>query len=302
MAEQKKKTTRDFFGMRAKGEKIAWITAYSYPEAYCAEKAGIDLLLAGDSGGMTELGYSSTKPVTMDECITFCKAVRRGAPNTFLVGDFPLGSYGVSDSETARNAVRFMQEGDCDAVKLEGGERIAESVRVIRKLGIPVIGHLGLTPQSAEVYKAVGRNGQLPFEYVQDARTLSDSGCFAILHEALTVEATDEFVRGNWETHDSTIQLGIGSGPNFDGQLIILHDIIGWFPNFTPRFAKNYVGEVLTQSFYPDPKFENTFLNIATRAIQCYIRDVKAGTFPDSEHSYHASKRTPPEPSCNSTT
>ena len=238
-----KKTLFNFRAMKKSGEQITWITAYSYPMANASERAGIDMILVGDSGGMVELGYSTTNPVTMDEMIQFSSAVRRGAPNTFIVGDMPQGSYEVSDEEAVRNAMRFVKESGCDAIKLEGGNRVAMRIRAITKAGILVIGHLGLTPQSTASfggYRVQGKTKESFEETINDAKNIELAGVVMLLLEAMPSEAAHQV-----SLHLKVPVLGIGAGNKMDGQLIIMHDLLGFYSSFRPWFAKCYVPEII---------------------------------------------------------
>ena len=266
----KKKSILDLHNMKKKGEKVAWITAYDYPMASFAEQAGMDMILVGDSLGMVVLGYQGTVPVTMDDCISHCRAVRRGAPNTFIVGDMPFGSYHTTDAEAVANAVRFLKQADCDAVKLEGGVRVSSRIKAIADAGIVVIGHIGLTPQSAGVlggFKAQGLYVDSARVLIKDALAVQEAGALALLLEAVPPELT-EFI-----AKKLTIPVySIGAGLPCDGQLIICGDMLGMFQAFTPKFVKKYanVAEVITNAFKE------------------YVDDVKAERFPEDKHVYHA--------------
>lgn len=255
-------------------DPITWITAYDYPMAICCEKAGIDMILVGDSGGMVQLGYESTIPVTMDEMITMCKAVRRGAPKTFIVGDMPLGSYEASNEQAVKNAVKFIKAG-CDAVKLEGGHRIVGRLNAINKAGIIPIGHVGLTPQSKAAlggYKVQGKDVDQILDLIATINTFEDYDIKMVLFEAITNNAMKE-IRD--KTSRSMIHMGIGAGENVDGQLLILHDILGFYVKFKPRFAKVFLD-----------KRDGTLIDIVTSAIKAYIKEVKEKIFPTQEYWY----------------
>lgn len=273
MNEQKKKATLRTFGlMKERGEKVSFITAYDFPFAQRAEAAGIDMILVGDSGGMTMLGYETTIPVTMDEMMVLAKAARRGAPNTFIVGDMPLGSYQAGPEDAIRNALRFIKEAGSDAIKLEGGRRMAHVVRAITEAGVLVMGHLGLTPQNTAQfggYRVQGKNKEGLEEIIADAIELEKAGAFSILLEAMPEEAAAA-VR-------AAVKIpiyGIGAGAKLDGQLLIMHDLVGLFSAFKPKFAKRYceAGEIIT------------------KAISEYVGEVKSGAFPSSEFVYPISK------------
>jgi len=272
VSEKKKHSVHTLQKMKADGEKIAWLTAYDYPTALFAEAAGMDMLLVGDSLGMCVYGYEGTVPVTMDQCIVHCEAVRRAAPNTFVMGDMPFMSYQVSDEEAVRNAGRFLKEANVDAVKLEGGKRVISRIRAILDAGIVVCGHIGLTPQSSGQlggHKAQGRTIASARALIEDALAIEEAGAQLLLLEAVPPE-----VAGFIATRLSIPVLSIGAGPECDGQLLIVSDLIGQFQAFTPKFVKRYcdVAEVVTE------------------AMRRYVGDVKAGTFPEDEHCYHMLK------------
>ena len=233
-----KKTVLDLHKMKKEGEKLTWITAYDAPFASFSEQAGIDMILVGDSMGMVVLGYSSTIPVTMEDCLIHCRAVRRGAPNTMVVGDMPFGSYQISVEEAVRNAVRFVKEGDCDAIKLEGGVSVAGCIKAIRNAGIVVCGHIGLTPQSSGVlggHKAQGRTPESARAVIEDAIAVEEAGASFLLVEAVPPEVTGFIARKL-----SIPVYSIGAGADCDGQLTIFADSIGLFQAFTPKFIKKY--------------------------------------------------------------
>jgi 3-methyl-2-oxobutanoate hydroxymethyltransferase len=280
--------------MKKKGDSVTWITAYSYPMAYAAERAGIDMILIGDSGGMVELGYSTTNPVTMDEMIQFAKAVRKGAPNTFIVGDMPQGSYEISDEEAVRNAMRFVKEAGCDSIKLEGGARVADRIRAIANAGILVIGHLGLTPQSTASfggYRVQGKTKDSFEETINDSFAVQAAGACLLLLEAMPSESA-----GQVAAQLSIPVFGIGAGNMIDGQLIIMHDLLGFYPTFRPWFAKCYVPGII-EEYVKSIQVENLKkYGIDTRqdgvgqivylAIKKYVEEVKAKTFPSADYIY----------------
>ncbi len=264
----KKKSILDLMKMKKAGEQVAWITAYDYPTAMFAEAAGMDMLLVGDSLGMVTLGYKGTIPVTMEDCISHCQAVRRGAPNTWIIGDMPFGSYQASDEQAVNNAVRFMKEADTDCIKLEGGVRVKSRIRAISDAGIPVIGHIGLTPQSSGQlggFKAQGRTVDNARGVIEDALAVQEAGAFALLVEAVPPELT-EFITKKLDI--PVYSIGAGA---CDGQLLISSDMVGKFQAFTPKFVKKYA-EVA---------------EIETNAYKEYIKDVKEGVFPSDEYVYH---------------
>ncbi len=233
-----KKGVLELHEMKRRGEQIAWLTAYDYPTAQFEEAAGVDMILVGDSLGMCVYGYPGTVPVTMDQCIVHCEAVRRAAPHTFVVGDMPFMSYQVSDEEAVRNAGRFLKEAGVDAIKLEGGVSVIGRVRAILEAGIVVCGHIGLTPQSSGQlggHKAQGRTLESAKLVVEDARALAAAGIQLLLVEAVPPEVAG-FIRRELEIP----VLGIGAGADVDGQLLIVSDVLGTFQAFTPKFVKKY--------------------------------------------------------------
>lgn len=243
---RKKITINYLFDKVKRGEPITWLTCYDYPTAYLQEQAGIEMILVGDSLGMTMLGYDSTLPVTMDDMIRHAQAVRRGAPTAFLVGDMPYMSYQPSNETAVRNAGRFMAEAGCDAIKLEGGAAMAERVKAIVDAGIPVIGHLGLTPQSVSAlggFRLQGKTAAMAKKIVDDAKALEKAGAFCILLEMVP----DRLCQIITERAENCIIMSLGSGPHAHGQLLIYHDMFGLYPKFKPKMAKVYAnaGEVI---------------------------------------------------------
>lgn len=290
-----KKTILNFKNMKKKGEPITWITAYSYPMAFAAEKAGIDMILVGDSGGMVELGYQTTNPVTMEEMIQLAKAARKGAPNTFIVGDMPQGSYEISDEEAVKNAMRFVKEAGCDAIKLEGGLRVSSRIKAITDAGIVVIGHLGLTPQSTASfggYRVQGKTIESFEETMHDAFIVQEAGAELLLLEAMPAQSAEQVAK----QLDIPV-LGIGTGHLVDGQLIIMHDLLGFYPNFRPWFAKCYIPQVIDKykniidqqndlkKFGIDTK-EDGLNFLVYLAINEYINEVKNKQFPLEDYTY----------------
>ncbi|WP_422484863.1 3-methyl-2-oxobutanoate hydroxymethyltransferase [Gudongella sp. DL1XJH-153] len=264
----KKKSILDLYKMKKAGEKVAWITAYDYPTAMFAEAAEMDMLLVGDSLGMVTLGYSGTVPVTMEDCISHCQAVRRGAPKTFIIGDMPFGSYQGSDEQAVNNAVRFLKEADVDAIKLEGGVRVQTRIRAITDAGIAVFGHIGLTPQSSGQlggFKAQGRDVKNARGVIEDAFAVQEAGAMALLVEAVPPELT-KFIAEKLEIP----VYSIGAG-DCDGQLLISSDMVGKFQAFTPKFVKVYAN----------------IAEIETNAYKVYVKDVKEGVFPSDDYVYH---------------
>jgi 3-methyl-2-oxobutanoate hydroxymethyltransferase len=269
MAVKKKLMIHDIYKMKKEGKKVTWLTAYDYPTATFAEAAGLDMLLVGDSLGMCVYGYPGTVPVTMDQCIVHSEAVRRGAPNTFVIGDMPFLSYQVSDADAVINAGRFMKEASVDAVKLEGGTRVAGRIRALVDAGILVCGHIGLTPQSSGQlggHKAQGRTVESARLVIEDALAVQEAGAQLILLEASPPEVAGFIAR------KLTIPVySIGAGPECDGQLLIIADLIGQFQAFSPKFVKKYADVA----------------SVVTNAMKAYVDDVQAGAFPADEHCYH---------------
>ena len=265
----KKKTRLDFIEMKKRGEKVAWITAYDFPTASFAEAAGMDMILVGDSLGMVVLGYDGTVPVTMEDCIRHSQAVRRGAPQTFCIGDMPFLSYQISDEDAVRNGGRFLKEASMDAVKLEGGRRVAGRIRALTDAGILVMGHIGLTPQSSGQlggFKAQGRDPESARELIADALAVQEAGAWSLLLEAVPPELTAFLAK------KLTIPVySIGAGAPCDGQLLICGDMLGLFQAFTPKFVKKYA----------------QLAELETEAFRAYVEDVKSGAFPGDEHVYH---------------
>ncbi len=266
---KKKLMIHDFYRMKKEGQKVTWLTAYDYPTAQFAEAANLDMLLVGDSMGMCVYGYSGTVPVTMDQCIVHSEAVRRGAPNTFVIGDMPFLSYQVSDADAVINAGRFLKQAGVDAIKLEGGTRVTNRIRAIVDAGILVCGHIGLTPQSSGQlggHKAQGRTVESARLVIEDALAVQEAGAQMILLEAIPPELA-AFIR-----RKLTIPVySIGAGPDCDGQLLIVSDLIGQFQAFTPKFVKQYAN----------------IAAVITDAMKEYVKDVQAGSFPSDEHCYH---------------
>jgi 3-methyl-2-oxobutanoate hydroxymethyltransferase len=250
------------------GEPIVMITAYDYPSAQVAEAAGVDLVLVGDSGAMTVLGYPSTVPVSVEEMLMLASAVRRGLSTPFLVGDLPFGSYEASDEQAIATAQRFVKEAGCDAVKLEGGGTSVERARAIALAGIPVMGHVGLTPQTATAlggYRAQGRTAEKALAVARESVALQEAGCFAIVFEAIPAAVT-EAVMPSMEIP----VIGIGAGPASDGQVLVFHDLLGIYDGISPRFAKRYA------------QLKSEMVD----AVSEYASEVRSGAFPAPEHTY----------------
>lgn len=268
MSERKKVSINDIIKMKGAGRRITAVTAYDYPFALIADKAEFDIILVGDSGGMVSLGYESTIPVTMDEMILMSKASSRAAKSSLLVGDMPFMSFQVSREEAVRNAGRFVKKGGMNAVKIEGGKEFADVVRAIVRAGIPVMGHVGLTPQTATLwygYKVQGKDNRSANRIIEDAQELEAAGAFAIVLEMVTEEVAQIVTEKL-----SVPTIGIGSGAYCDGQVLVLHDILGLYDRFTPRFAKKYAD----------------LSSIASEALANYRNEVTTGKFPSSEHTF----------------
>ncbi len=268
MSERTKVTVPQLWEMKKNGVRITMITAYDYPTGVWAERAAIDILLVGDSMAMTVLGYPNTLPATMAELIAHSQAVTRGNTNSFVLGDMPYMSYQPSVEMAVQNAGRFMSEGRCDGIKLEGGEPMADRVEAIVNSGIPVMGHLGLTPQSASMlggFKAQGKDALMAKKIVDDARILEEAGAFSILLEAVPSKVSKLVA----ERAEIPI-IGIGGGPDCDGQVLIFHDMFGLYPAFTPKFAKQYadLGKVIVEG------------------LERYADEVREGLFPEPKHSF----------------
>jgi 3-methyl-2-oxobutanoate hydroxymethyltransferase len=254
--------------MRALGEPIVMITAYDHPSALVVEEAGVDVVLVGDSAANNVLGYPDTVPVTVEELLMLARAVRRGLRAPLLVGDLPFGSYEASDALAVATAQRFVKEAGCDAVKLEGGGASADRARAIVRAGVPVMGHVGLTPQTATMlggYRAQGRTAARARQVLEDALALQDAGCFAIVFEAIPAAVTDEIM-----PHLEIPVIGIGAGPSTDGQVLVLHDLLAIHDDFQPKFAKRFAAvkaEML-------------------RGVRDYAEEVRTRRFPGPEHTY----------------
>ncbi|MBV9607113.1 MAG: 3-methyl-2-oxobutanoate hydroxymethyltransferase [Solirubrobacterales bacterium] len=250
------------------GEPIVMVTAYDYPSAQVAEAAGVDLVLVGDSGAMTVLGYSSTVPVSTEEMLMLAAATRRGLQTPLLVGDLPFGSYEASDAQAIATAQRFVKEAGCDAVKLERGGSSVQRARAIVEAGIPVMGHIGLTPQTATAlggYRAQGRTAERALGVARDALALQAAGCFSLVFEAIPAAVAARLM----ERLEIPV-IGIGAGPATDGQVLVFHDLLGIYDGHAPRFAKRY-GELREQM---------------VAGVAAYAAEVRGGAFPGPEHVY----------------
>ncbi|MCA0985753.1 3-methyl-2-oxobutanoate hydroxymethyltransferase [Guptibacillus algicola] len=263
------KTTSDFKKMKQNNEPIAMLTAYDFPSAKLAEESGIDMLLVGDSVGMVALGYDSTVPVTMDDMVLHTKAVNRGARKTFIVSDLPFLTYHSSTSETLAHAGRLMQEAGADAVKLEGAGEVITHIAKLTSAGVPVMGHLGLTPQSVGVlggYKVQAKGSEEAAQLLEDAKAIERSGAFALVLECVPQQLT-EIV-----TSELSIPvIGIGAGIQADGQVLVYHDLIGYGSGHVPKFVKQYA----------------QISGTVSHAIHSYIEDVKKQAFPEQKHSFN---------------
>ena len=263
-----KKSVLDFVEMKKKGEKITYLTAYDFPMASFCEKAGIDMILVGDSAAMVVHGLPGTVPMTMDQMIQHSQIVRRGAPNTFIIGDMPFLSYQVSREGAIENAGRFFKEASMDAIKLEGGRRVLKQIEGIIEGGMSVMGHIGLTPQSSGQlggFKAQGRTADTAMELIKDALAIEKAGAFALLVEAVPPEVglkISEMLK--------IPVLGIGAGMYTDGQVLIIGDMLGYFEAFTPKFVKKYAN----------------LAEVIDKAFREYIDDVRTGKFPEEKHCY----------------
>jgi 3-methyl-2-oxobutanoate hydroxymethyltransferase len=267
MSDRKKVTLPTLFNKVANQERITWLTCYDYPTAYLMEQAGMDMILVGDSLAMTMLGYETTLPATMEDMIRHSAAVRRGAPSVFIVGDMPYMSYQPSVESAIRNAGRFMAEAGCDSIKLEGGVEMADRIQGIVNAGIPAMGHLGLTPQSAAAlggYKVQGRGARAAKKIIDAAKALEQAGAFAVLLEMVP----DRICKIITERAENCIIMSLGSGPHAHGQLLIYHDMFGLYPRFKPRMAKVFgnAGEVILNG------------------LRQYVQEVGDKSFPQPEH------------------
>ncbi len=266
-SSRKKVTTLALRQKKERGEPISMLTAYDYPTALVMDQAGMDSILVGDSLGMVVLGYENTLPVTMEDMLHHCRAVARGAKSALLIGDMPFMSYQASVEEAVRNAGRFLQNGGMDAIKLEGGHERVDAIKAIVGSGIPVMGHLGLTPQSVHQlggFRPQGKTAPAAKRLLEDAFLLEEAGCFGIVLESVPARLAELISKKL-----SIPTIGIGAGAGCDGQVLVTHDLLGLFERFTPKFVKKYAdlhGEM-------------------HRAFSEYIADVQAKTFPGAEHT-----------------
>ena len=267
-----KNTVFTFREQKAKGEKISMLTAYDYSTAKLMDEAGINGILVGDSLGLVVLGYEDTLPVTMEDMIHHTAAVCRGAKNTLVVGDMPFMSYQVSVEEAVYNAGRLMKEGRCQAVKLEGAASVCPQIRAITNASIPVMAHIGLTPQSINAlggFKVQGKSEEAAKKLLEDAKAVEEAGAFAVVLECVPAKLAELISKSI-----SIPTIGIGAGAGCDGQILVYQDMLGLFSDFTPKFVKKYanVGEMMTQAF------------------RDYIADVQEGSFPAPEHTFAISE------------
>lgn len=264
----KKLTVADFRKFKERGEKIVMLTAYDAPTAAVATRAGVEILLVGDSMAMTVLGYANTLPLTMEEALHHAKAVRRGAPDAFVVGDMPFMSFQISIEEALRNAARFLKEAGSDAIKIEGGAEVAPLVRRLVEAGIPVVAHAGLMPQhvlTSGGYHVQGRKSDDAARLAADAAALADAGAFALVLECIPATLGESISRSL-----AIPTIGIGAGVGCDGQVQVVHDLLGLFSGFTPKHARRYAELGIQME----------------KAIADYVSEVKNGTFPGSENSF----------------
>ncbi len=265
---RRKVSVSTFGRMKTQAQKVVMVTSYDYPTAKIADEVGVDSVLVGDSYGMVVLGYDTTVPVTVDELLPVCRAVKRGAAHPLLIGDMPFMSFQVSAEEAVRNAGRFVKEGGMEAVKVEGGRDASRIVSAIARAGIPVLGHIGVAPQTASLhggYRIQGKNPDSAKALLEDAIALEEAGAFGLVLEMITEEAARTITE-----KISIPTIGIGSGRYCDGQVLVLHDIIGLYPRFTPRFAKRYadVAELIKQS------------------LDKYTGEVRSGQFPEEQNVF----------------
>lgn len=267
-APSSKVTIKTLQAMKKRGEKICMLTAYDFLTARLVDRAGMDVILVGDSVAMVFAGYDSTLPVTLDEMIYHVKAVNRGRERALLVGDMPFLSFQVSEEQAIMNAGRMLKEGGAEAVKLEGGQHLAPLIKKLTTIGIPVMGHVGMTPQSVHQFggfKLQGKGDKSAATLMEDVKALEEAGCFAIVLEKIPAELAENI------TSELTVPtIGIGAGPRCDGQVLVVHDMLGIYDEFQPKFLKRFANMAETMK----------------GAFETYIAEVKGGQFPTSEHSY----------------
>ncbi len=266
--ERKKVTVADFSKMKSHSQRIVMVTSYDYPTSIIADEVGVDSILVGDSYGMVVLGHDTTIPVTIEELLPVCQAVKRGASHSLLIGDMPFLSFQVSEEDAIRNAGRFVKEGRMEAVKIEGGREMAHMAKAISNAGIPVLGHIGITPQTATLhggYRIQGKNADSGELLVEDAKSLEEAGVFGIVLEMITEEVARMITKTV-----SVPTIGIGSGRYCDGQVLVLHDILGLYPRFVPKFAKRYTDLAST----------------IKGAVTEYASEVRRGAFPEEKNVF----------------
>jgi 3-methyl-2-oxobutanoate hydroxymethyltransferase len=269
---RKKVSVDDIISMKQRKEKVSVLTAYDYSTALICDKAGVDVLLVGDSAGMVMLGYSNTTPVNMEEMLLFCKAVSRATKRAMIIADMPFGSYQSNVSEAIKNAIQFIKAG-CDAVKLEGGIETVETIKAIVDAGIPVMGHIGLKPQTCalwEGYKLQGKTKDSALKIISDAKSLEKAGVFSMVVELVVSEVTELVSKSV-----SVPIIGIGSGPSCDGQVLVVHDMLGIYEDIKPKFVKRYA----------------EFSKLILDAISQYTTDVKSNKFPEEQNVSHMSSK-----------
>ena len=284
-----------FLNKKLNQEKLTFLTCYDYSFSTVLENTSLDMILVGDSGSMVVHGNPDTTKATMEDMLTMAKSVRRGAPSKFIVGDMPKDSYESSNEIAVNNALRFINDAGCDAVKLEGGAIMCERVKAICASGIQVMGHIGLTPQSASAfggYRVVGRSESEKTNLVKDFNELSTAGAFAVLLEAVPPSITREIVKNS-----SSLVLGIGAGVEADGQLLIIHDLLGLYPDFRPTFAKSFIIDVI-EEFSKSITTQQDIVGFGKKtrkdgihelsrlAVEKYINDCKSKKFPSLEYTY----------------
>jgi len=266
--ERKKLTVADFSKMKSQNQRIVMVTSYDYPTSIIADEVGVDSILVGDSYGMVVLGYDTTIPVTVEDLLPVCQAVKRGSSHSLLIGDMPFLSFQVSEEDAIRNAGRFIKDGRMEAVKIEGGKEMAHVAKAVSNAGIPVLGHIGITPQTATLhggYRIQGKDANSGERLVEDAKSLEDAGVFGIVLEMITEEVARVITKTV-----SVPTIGIGSGRYCDGQVLVLHDILGLYPRFVPKFAKRYVDLAST----------------IKAAVADYASEVRGGAFPEERHVF----------------
>ncbi|HVH14957.1 MAG TPA: 3-methyl-2-oxobutanoate hydroxymethyltransferase [Candidatus Angelobacter sp.] len=266
--DREKVSVASFVRMKSEKRRIVMVTSYDYPTASIADAAGVDSILVGDSYGLVVLGYENTIPVTVEELLPVCRAVRRGAAHPLLIGDLPFMSFQVSPEQAIRTAGRFVKEGGMEAVKIEGGTEVSRVVESISRMGIPVLGHIGVTPQTATLhggYRIQGRNVDSSDKLIADAKSLEQAGAFGIVLEMVTEEVAKVITE-----NVSVPTIGIGSGRYCNGQVLVLHDLIGLYPSFTPKFAKRYID----------------VSGMIKQALQNFTAEVRNGVFPEEQHIF----------------